>query len=476
VLVGAISLLIALAAGAAVVVDAWRRPKVPLAAAPTKAGMAGALAPSDPILSWTIGILAACLIYFQLRLPTGSGEFTVNAADPLAITALFFAAVFAATDRFLGFVPRLALWGAGAILAVLALGSVVAWLSPGLSTWAVVNRLAGFLVLIGYAAIPALVVMHAGERGRTVLCATFVAAAVVICVVQLLAYSFHLYVRPLPSDFFGYLFARSQELEGYAQNPNAFAFQLLMAFAVLVGLLQSRLARTALPWWLAGAAVLLATELLTRSRAGIVCTLGAVTFATLLRIVPARRLSARRALLAALAAGVVLVILAVVFWGSLDRLIIMPFNETWRPHAGDSDALRWQSTALGLQAWRQHPLLGGGLGSFLLARESAGLSALVIHSVPIWFMAEMGLVGLGAYVFFIASLLAVGVSALRHDAPYARGLLVAVAVFVVMSLVHDLFFQRAFWFVAGLLLVASRPREPVRETAGSGGPAGRSMS
>jgi Lysylphosphatidylglycerol synthase TM region len=247
VLVGAISLMIALAAGAAVVVDAWRRPKLGRAAAPAKQGsMAGALAPSDPILSWTIGILAACLIYFQLRLPTGSGDFTVNAADPLAITALFFAAVFAATDRFLAFLPRLALWGACAILAVLVLGSLVAWLGPGLSRWAVVNRLAGFLVLMGYAAIPALVVMHAGERGRTILCETFVASAVVICAVQLLAYAFHLYVRPLPADFFGYLFARSRELEGYAQNPNAFAFQLLMTFAVLVGFLQGRLSRVAL--------------------------------------------------------------------------------------------------------------------------------------------------------------------------------------------------------------------------------------
>jgi hypothetical protein len=451
------------------VVDAWRRPKGGRAVAPASAGMVGALAPSDPILSWTIGILAACLIYFQLRVPTGSGEFTVNAADPLAITALFFAAVFAATDRFLEFIPRLALWGAGAILAVLVLGSVVAWLGPGLSTWAVVNRLAGFLVVIGYAAIPALVVMHAGERGRTVLCETFVAAAVVICVVQLLAYAFHLYVRPLPPDFFGYLFARSRELEGYAQNPNAFAFQLLMAFAVLVGLLQSSLARAAPPWWLAGAAVLLATEMLTRSRAGIVCTFGAVALAILLRIVPARILSARRSLLAVLAAGVVLAILAVVFWGTIERLIVTPLNEAWRPDAGDSDALRWQSATLGLQTWWQHPLLGGGLGAFLLAREAAGLPALVIHSVPIWFMAEMGLVGLAAYVFFVASLLAVGVSALRHDAPAARGLLVALAVFVVMSLVHDLFFQRAFWFVAGLLLVAARPREPVRTTAVSGG-------
>jgi hypothetical protein len=42
-------------------------------------------------------------------------------------------------------------------------------------------------------------------------------------------------------------------------------------------------------------------------------------------------------------------------------------------------------------------------------------------------------------------------------------------VFVVMSLVHDLFFQRTFWFVAGLLLVeaaaSARSAPAAREAA-----------
>jgi hypothetical protein len=469
VLVGAISLLIALAAGGAVVADAWRRPKVPAADAAAKPSIANALAPSDPIVSWAIAILAACLIYFQLHVPTGNGDFTVNAADPLAITALFFAGVFAVTDRFVERFPRLVLWSVCAIVAVLTLGIVVAWLGPGLSRWAVLNRLAGFLVLLGYAAIPGLVIMVAGERGRTILCQTFVTAAVVICAVQLLAYAVHLYVRPLPPDFFGYLFARSRSLEGYAQNPNAFAFQLLMAFAALAALTPG-----SVNWrWLIGGGVLLATVLLTRSRAGIVCAVGTIALVSLLHVVPTRVLFARRSLIVILMAGIALAIFAVALHGTLDRLIVAPFNQAWRPYAADSDALRWESTGLGLQAWLQHPLLGGGLGAFLLARENAGLPALVIHSVPIWFMAEMGLVGLAAYAFFVASLLAVGLSGLRRDAPYARGLLVAVAVFVVMSLVHDLFFQRTFWFLAGLLLgeagAPARSAEPVREPASSRG-------
>src|SRR5579871_2140059 len=472
VLVGAISLLIALAAGGAVVIDTWRRPKVRVAPPPAKPDLAGALAPSDPILSWTIGLLAACLIYFQLRIPTGSGAFTVNAADPLAITALFFAAVFAATDGFLRRIPRVVVWGACGIAAVLMLGLLVAWLGPGLSKWAVINRMLGLFVLIGYAAIPGLVVMIAGERGRAILADAFVAAAVVICAIQLVALGIDRFVRALPPDFFGSVFASSGQLEGYAQNPNAFAFQLLMALAVLAGW-PRKAARTTTPWRLMGAAVLLATLVLTRSRAGILCGIGALALAAVLHAIPPRVLLARRSLVVGVLVGVALVGLGIAFRHTIEALMVAPFGVDWRPLASESDAVRWQSNLLGWQAWRQHPLLGGGLGAFLLARESAGLSALVVHSVPIWFMAEMGLVGLAAYVLFVASLIAAGVAALRREAAPARGLLIAVAVFVVMSLVHDLFFQRVFWFVAGLLLVESfapvRAGEPARTAAASGG-------
>jgi uncharacterized membrane protein YbhN (UPF0104 family) len=470
VLVGAISLLIALAAGGAVVVDAWRRSKVRPAAGPAKQSMAGALAPSDPILSWTMGVLTACLIYFQLRVPTAGGsEFTINAADPLAITALFFAAVFAATDGFVRRFPRIVVWSACGIMAVLLLGIVVAWLGPGLSKWAVLNRMVGFLFLLGYAAVPGLVIMVAGERGRAILIDTFVAAAVVICVLQLIALAIHRYLEPLPPDFFGYVFNTSGQLEGYAQNPNAFAFQLLMGLALLLGWRAQDLGPATPPWRLVGAGLLLAALVLTRSRAGILCGVGALALAALLQAVPVRVLFTRRALVIALIAGTALVGLGAAFWGSLDRVMVAPFGWDWRRQAEESDVLRWQSNLLGWQAWLQHPVFGGGLGTFLLERGNAGLQAMVIHSVPIWFMAEMGLVGLAAYGFFIASLLVAGVSALRHEAPHARSILLIIAVFVVMSLVHDLFFQRTFWFVAGLLLVeaaaSARSAPAAREAA-----------
>ena len=472
VLVGTTSLLIALAAGGAVVVDTWRHSKPRVAAATAGPGMAGALAPSDPILSWAIGILTACLIHFQLRIPIGSGDFTINAADPLAVTALFFAAIFAKTHRFLDLFPRTVVWSTCAIGAVLLLGAAVAWLGPGLSHWALLNRMAGFFFLIGYAAIPGLVVMVAGERGRAILVDTFIAATVVICVIQLLALGIHRFIAPLPVDFFGFMFKDNDQLEGYAQNPNAFAFQLLMAIAMLVGW-QPRAPFRRQPWRLASFAILLVTLVFSRSRGGLVCGAGALALAAVLHAVPRRILVARRTLVAAPIVGAALIVIAFVFWEALNQLTASAVGMEWRPLLFESDRLRWQSIMLGWQEWREHPLLGGGLGTFLLRREAAGTIALVIHSVPIWFMAEMGLVGLAVYGVFMTSLVARGVAELRENAPQARALLVAVAVFLVMSLAHDLFFQRTFWFVAGLLIVeaAADVRSPAPSRGGdtSGG-------
>jgi nitroreductase len=353
------------------------------------------------------------------------------------------------------------LWSIGGLAGALVLGLLVAWLGPGVSEWALLNRILGFLVLLGYAAVPGLVALVAGERGRAILAETFVIAAVVICALQVLAYAIHLYLVPLPLDFFGYLFAKGGQIEGYAQNPNAFAFQLLMAVSVLIAIRRSGSDRAGLRWWTIAAGILFVTLMIARSRAGIVSTAAAVALAIALRTLPTRVIATRKSLTIALVAAVVLALLGYEFWGTIDRLIVEPFNRAWRPHADESDALRWQSAVLGFRAWLAHPVFGNGLGAFLLGRDAAGLPAVVIHSVPVWFLAEMGVVGLASYAFFIMALLSCGFAALQRRQPNADGLLVIVAMFVLMGLVHDVFFQRTFWFAAGLLLLDTGRMHPV---------------
>src|SRR5262249_23303604 len=145
--------------------------------------------------------------------------------------------------------------------------------------------------------------------------------------------------------FFGYLFARSDQLEGYAQNSNAFAFQLLMALAIGIAARAQLWRGTARSWLVT--AVLLATLALARSRAGLLCALAPAVLALLRGKCPARVCLPRRSLVGTLIAGAALIVLAVAFWGPIDRGLIEPLTHAIRPQADESDALRWQSTALG---------------------------------------------------------------------------------------------------------------------------------
>jgi O-antigen ligase len=449
--IGALSLILALVMALIAWADSWRRPVVPAAA---ENAAARVLPPADAILYWSIGILAACLIYFQLRIPTGAGALTVNVADPLAITAVFFAAWLAIKDRFLARFAKPVLYAMAGLGMALLLGALVAWLGVGLTRWALVNRLFGFFIILGYLAIPGLAIHAAGERGRRIVADAFVLSAALICGVEIAAYLINLYVVPLPVDFFGFQFGNEGQLEGYAQNPNAFAFQLLMALSVLVAFHPPRWRRPLPTWSWLGLGALLAALLLSRSRAGMLAGVIAMVLALLPGRIPRRLLAGRKRLILLFAVVALAIVLGIEFRSAIYTLVIEPFNAHFRGTANESDQLHWQTTTEGLLQWWHHPLFGQGLGSFLWLRQQAHLPELVVHSVPIWFLAEMGLVGFAAYVFFLAAL--VGQAAQGHASGHLRrGLLVAIAIFACMGLFHDIFYQRTFWFGVGLLLTAA---------------------
>ena len=447
--IGALSLLVTLAVGCVAVIESWRRPAVlPV----SEQALPPNLPSANTVLFWTLGILVACLIYFQLRVPTGSDVITVNIADPLALTAFFFATYFALKEGFLKHFPRWVLLATLILAAALVTGALTAWLNIGLTQWALLNRLLGFLILLGFAAIPALVVHAAGERASLVLANAFVATALLICAIEVVAYIVHLYVVPLPLDFFGYQFRVEGQLEGYAQNPNAFAFQLLAAMSVLIAFHPPELRRSSVPWSLLGIAAILVVVVIGRSRAGILSgfVLGLLTFAFM--CFPSGIVITRKQIAIGALSLSLVIVAGLAFHSSFDHSLVEAFNARWRTNASASDALRWQTTTAGLRQWLQHPLFGYGLGSFYLESQRAGSAVLVIHSVPIWFLAEMGLIGLGAYVLFLAALLNWGLAAAGHIAR-KRGVLALLALFVLMGLVHDIFFQRTFWFAIGLMLI-----------------------
>lgn len=91
-------------------------------------------------------------------------------------------------------------------------------------------------------------------------------------------------------------------------------------------------------------------------------------------------------------------------------------------------------------------------------RLDQNLPSLVIHSVPVWVLADMGLVGAALMLGGFATLV-VGLWRYRRS-PVGRCGLVAALLFALGGLVHDFFYQRSFWFALGLFaawVTANRP-------------------
>lgn len=470
--IGALSMLTTLVAGAAALVDGWRRP---LPQTPPAEPVSGNLPATDLMLFWSIGILVACLIYFQLLVPTPSDDITLNVADPLAMTSVFFAIYLALKGNFLALYSRRIFYGIGAVIAVLLIGTAVAWFHLGLTQWALLNRLLGFVFLVGYACVGGLVASVAGERGRVVVANTFTTAALLICAIEIAAYLIHLYVVALPVDFFGHGFKSLGQLEGYAQNANAFAFQLLMAMCVLIAFGQRGPGALPISWSTLGIAALLAVIVIGQSRAGILCGLMGIVMAAVFRYSPFR-FSIGRKKLALLLSGLavviaILIIAAIEFHLSLQGVLEF-WNARFRVNANASDALRWQTMIAGLQQWLHYPVFGRGLGSFLLEQQLTEKSVpLVIHSDPIWFLAEMGIVGFVGYAICIGSFASWAMTGGVLD-NRKLGVLIAVMLFTLMGFVHDIFFQRTFWFAIGLMLPNVVSKEGIAAGRGDNGAAG----
>ncbi len=134
-----------------------------------------------------------------------------------------------------------------------------------------------------------------------------------------------------------------------------------------------------------------------------------------------------------------------------------------------SDSERWLSIIEGWDLWLKHPLLGAGLGGYVQERLAAGKAFLVIHSIPVWLMAEMGLVGLLVVAAVFVLLLKGAFHLLSRPAQHGwgLGLLSILGCIAASGLVHDLFFQRSFWFLIGLYVVAGF-RAAAEESTASG--------
>jgi Lysylphosphatidylglycerol synthase TM region/O-Antigen ligase len=379
-------------------------------------------------LAWSAPLAAASLVLFQVYVPVASGKLSVNLADPIAILGgiLFVLSCRQAPNWRLP-------WLNAALLittAVLSLSLVIGAANFGWTAWAVVNKWLGWFVLLAYAATGALIVRRASAEGFRLLLLTFAAAATAVAAVDIVL---------VLANAMG-LVSRGNIVEvrisGFSQNANAFAFQMLMALIAISVLDVGHRIRVVLT------SVILAALWFSSSRAAwitLVIILGVGIWSSRL---PARGI----ALGAGIAAG-----MAVFTWAAAGLLagLGVPVDAPLQFSPATSSVERVESLIGGWRLFLDHPVFGGGLGAHVASKVATSGVPLVIHSTPLWLLAEAGLVGLLA---FLVPAIATFASEWRRDDRAAHTIVLVLLAFGVMSTVHELLYQRPMWLVLGAAL------------------------
>ncbi|MCW0232984.1 MAG: flippase-like domain-containing protein [Ferrovibrio sp.] len=425
---------------------------------------------ATPTIDWSklgltaCSLLCAMFLFFQLRIPLRSGELTANIADLIALTCLGLAPYFLWTHRRTLPLPKILLAGLTAVSAVIVFALLYGYSRFGWTNWAFFNRGFGWLIILGYVATGLSITLTGNEQHRRVILAAFVATGAATAALQLILLLTILSGVRIPHDVF------SLPLQGYAGNTNAFAVQMIMTAAAAIaahhlGIFGRRKYFLPLILSLAGSSIYFC-----HSRAGL--GMFAIALAVMM-LFPASK--SRRSLLPAL----LWPIIAIIFSSQLYLIYgfvlagIPKLFTSGKPAIADSnyvnivtsllqvsmerqsgDLERWTSILEGWDMWLESPLIGNGLGAYMQHRLATTGGALIIHSVPVWLLAETGLVGFCVVAGSFAGLLVYAwrLQARPTAAGWGAGLMIALVCIAAGSAVHDFFFQRSFWFLLGLFI------------------------
>lgn len=295
----------------------------------------------------------------------------------------------------------------------------------------------GWLVLLGYLAAGHLLVVHHGVHSIKRLVEILLSAVTMVVLIGWI-------MKAMPSLLDA---AYRDNFDGFSGNRNTFAMQLLTVIAMGLAYTQSYkdtvYEKQSGTWMGVFLGIAFVGIIWCGSRTALV-TLGLV-----LIICVAANLANRRLVFVALASGVIVLL--------LERALSMSgvvgtTQAVMSPESSDSS--RWLANVLAFEMWKESKILGIGLGGFIARSREYFAFPMVVHSTPVWILAEMGIFGIGCLLYGV-------IKFIRHLSKFwnadfqNRALFLLLIVFAIFSLVHEMLYQRIFWFALGLLLSGS---------------------
>lgn len=414
---------------------------------------------TDALIIQCFAIACAVLIFFRVRAPVSDREvlININVADVVVFMALTVIALMILVGRLRNLFPPAIFRSALVLTAALSIGMIGAFSYGHLGGWAIYTRGWGWIVILGYLALGAATVRLAGEAGREIVANCLMVSTVTICALQLGAALVNS-LYPLP------YYVVSIPLQGFAHNQNAFAFDLAISGVLLIAAKHAGPLRDRQLVFLLSMAAVSAAMFLTESRTGVVfvVVLAGLDLAfSLFRKSTRGDMFSPIATIAIVAAFTILTFSVPVSSNTASQAPVQTHNlpqvasadvETTRLNHPHADRERWDTIVGGLQSWSASPIFGVGIGSYFEASRLTGRPK-SIHSIYVWFLSEMGVVGLMALL--ISAGLLTHLAWQKLNEPDGRWGFTAFSSLTFMGiggLVQDFSYQRIFWFILGLSL------------------------
>lgn len=408
----------------------------------------------EKIATWGIGIAVAVLIFFNLHLSFEHGSTNINLADPFAILAFAAVCLQCVHDR------KAPVWRVAGVNRLL-IAFTLMWLfglvwgakSIGLTQWALVGRFFGWFILLGYLATGYLIVSTHGRQGLRRLIETMSAVGASVVLV-------HAALR-LSAPVFNLDYVIPANFEGFSQNRNAFAFQMLCLIALSIGysrtseklLTPRRISQSNVYGITIGLAIL--GIMLSGSRTGII-TFAIILTTSLVFGLGNKCLMVKAIVTAALLWAIGWVINYLMHIGlASGQLDLSNLQASMSSEASDQG--RWAANLLGLKLWLTSPIAGIGMGVFLEKSVFAFGFPIIIHSTPIWLLTEFGLFGLGI-MFYTIYIFVSHLRSSKASMPSDKALLLLIVAFVFFCQLHEILFQRILWFTIGALMALPKVR------------------
>ncbi len=412
------------------------------------------------------GLLAlGILVQIQATIQLGGSDVRANAADiALAVLSPFI---------LYGFYANFSrLWEvAGKHLPVLVVAASILLsfsmfrgyeANEGLSPWAII-KYAGWYILLFYLLFGMLISIVARQEDKEGFVLGFISFQIVLILAFVAArYSGNTTVIILGDGF-----------TGFSGNPNAMAFFLISGFALSL----AYIGRTDIsPRWLTAmlwaAGALLAGILFTNSIGALLAIASVLLFAAAIRVATLLHLLKVLVLgvslwmtpqLIASPPSMVVTILHklfnIVVTGTLDDRSNIEESRYYV-----TVQIRIDGYLAALSMWQKQPVFGAGLGVHLHRQkneEKPDLFKLQIHNTALWLLAEMGLAGflIMACIFIVVfhkvwSLARAPPGGEAADTWFPSAVLLILFGWAVMSLFHEMMYQRILWLLTGMALTA----------------------